>query len=581
MKNNFSRNFTRFFPYLIFILAFGLRLTYVYSLDNKAYYFDTTHYDTAAKSLVAGQGFGPSLHYYQTYKYYCLEPTYPLFLATIYSMFGQDYFAVRLAQVILSMLHMVLIFFIAQKLLPIRLHLWVLGITAVYPFFIYISGLLYVTQLFSLLLTLACALFLIYFEKRRVLWVALAALTLGFAMQTRPVLIPGLLLFVLWIYFLPGLKKRKKIAHILMIVGIVSVVFAPWTLRNYRVFGTFSPGRACLAENRVIESLHSIYTTNRLLKEDPPFNYRTFSVKIVNSDSLLFHCYLDDEHFVTLKPLEPLPYRTDGHFGLIFYGGDSLKIEQLQAWAKPEDRLVFSSQQIESIVYHTSDDISISQKNIALDSCRESWDNKIVFANNERVSRLLMTFHTPQKTSQIRRSALLLGLDSFSLQANGYMLWLQPNIEADLWIVQNGKPFRSIEVKKMEVKKNSTSIFDLISRYPVEYVTQHYLPEFINFWSPRINRITTLENQPTKFLDWISLLFFTPILFSTPFGCWALRSNRYRMLLLLIPLLTLSMGYALFFTEIRYRIPVDGFMLVFSAAGVDFLYKKLRGEKNV
>ena len=98
---------------IIFALAFFLRLGYVLSLEDRWYFFDTIHYDSAAQSIISGDGFGKSLHYYHKYSCFCLEPTYPLFLSFIYAIFGRHFIIVRIIQVLLSLLQLWLLYLIA------------------------------------------------------------------------------------------------------------------------------------------------------------------------------------------------------------------------------------------------------------------------------------------------------------------------------------------------------------------------------------------------------------------------------------------------------------------------------------
>jgi hypothetical protein len=569
--------------FILWLFAFVLvsRVIYVFTLDDKPYYFDTAHYDTAAQHLVENQTFGPSLHYYNNYEHYCLEPVYPLFLAAIYSVWGQQYEAVRLVQVLLSLLQIIVLWAIAKKFLSARASRWVAVVAAFYPFYVYISGLLYVTQLFALLLSLACLVFLIYDEQQTLKWAALAGAVLGLAMLTRPVLMPGLVLFILWMLFKSGIPQKRKIVHTLTMVILVFVVMTPWTIRNYRVFGSLAPGRACLAETRVLDRLNLMFYSQKILSEDAPFPHETFGVNIEDSDSLYFHCEIDDRHFLTLLPLEKLNYRPDGHVGLLLRGGDPLDLDHMQAWTQSGDSLVPLVSTSEPHAFVASEEISVSEGRVLLDSSESKWEYQLVFAKKDTLSRLKMTFADPVTSTRMRRSAFLIGLDSLSLSANGYMVWLHPYYEADIWLIQDGEPVRSIDVKKMYMDKEPISLFQLIKTYPVPYLTRHYIPELLNFWSPWIGRITTTANRPGKAMQLVSLLFFTPILVLALFGIWALRAKGYKLALVAIPLLTISMGYALFFTEVRYRIPIDGFLIILAVAGAHSLCCKWRGKDHV
>ena len=55
------------FLLLVLVTAAIVRLGYVLTLEDRWYFFDTTHYDTAARSLLDNGTFGPSLHFDNDY----------------------------------------------------------------------------------------------------------------------------------------------------------------------------------------------------------------------------------------------------------------------------------------------------------------------------------------------------------------------------------------------------------------------------------------------------------------------------------------------------------------------------------
>ena len=80
MKDWFTKNKL----VVLFALALAARLAFVLTLEDRYYYFDTVHYDKAAKALIAGRGFGEGYEFSQFFrKEYALTPLYPIFLAAI------------------------------------------------------------------------------------------------------------------------------------------------------------------------------------------------------------------------------------------------------------------------------------------------------------------------------------------------------------------------------------------------------------------------------------------------------------------------------------------------------------------
>lgn len=547
---------------LLLLLAAALRFIYIFSAADQSDFFDTVHYDTAAKSLVAGQGFGPSLHYYDRYKQYSLEPAYPLFLAAVYTLFGQSHAAVRIVQVLLSLLHIYLVYLITRRLRPAA-SLIALAFAAVYPFFIFITGLLYSTQLFALLLTLAIFGFLRYAQTFSFHWLSLGAVALGLSMVTIPVIMPAAPLIVLWLFFLPRGHLKERLQRTLWPSVLLMLVLAPWTIRNYLVFGTFSPGRACLAETRAFEQVELQFRYEDALKR-PYFDGRTFSVDILKDDRgrTLFRCSLDGRLLEILKVPEDdwtLPDST--FFGLMAYGGSKIGLPSISFSDRNGDPCPASE------TVH-SPELSYDNGAVLLQQSPAGWEYGLVFTRPAAYRRMTMTWPDSVAPQDMQRFAFWIGLEQPSLTADGYMIWLHFWRNSDLWQVCDGKPSRRLDFVDLQRKQNPTTLKALIIREPIRYFTRHFFPELLKFWSPIITRITTEERRPGAAMQAVSVIFLTPLLIFALIGVSELRrADGRNLLLVLIPVAVLAIGYALFFVEVRYRIPIDGFLIILAAVG--------------
>jgi hypothetical protein len=562
--------------FLLLLLAGVLRLAYVFSLENRYYFFDTVHYDSAAKSILAGNGFGPSLHYYDSYANYCLEPIYPLFLAGVYALFGQSYLAVRIFQALLSLLQIYFIYRITLIIRPTAA-LYALTFAAVYPFFIYISGLLYSTQVFSLLLTLTVFFFCLYSQTFRLKWLVFGAIALGLSIATIPVIAPAVALFALWVALINKKKLARSAAHVALLGTLVVLILTPWTIRNWLVFNVISPGRACLAESRAFEQVDLQFRYDDSFKQRY-FEGRQFRVEILNDkDNLRFKYFLDDIHLGTLQVLEDNWIWPDTvYFGLLFHGGTSIELPavELSHTTKSAD-LQFDD-------YIHSPELSVHDGRITLQETPKKWGYSLVFTRPDSFTRLTLTYPNPVTPQDMQRFAFLVGMDAPSLTSDGYMIWLHPWRDADLWEVKDGRPFRSLDVVDLVRKQNPMTLSRLIAKEPVRYFTRHFIPEFFKFWSPMISRITSSGYQPGLMQKAASILFFTPLLLFSLIGLAALFKNELKkLLLLLIPVVVLSLGYAVFFVEIRYRIPIDGFLIILASTGFSIFLEKWRKRKRV
>ncbi len=551
---------------LLLVLAAGLRVAYVMTLEDRWYYFDTAHYDSAACSILENGTFGASLHYYDQYEHYCLEPIYPLFLAGIYKICGHSFLAVRIAQVVLSILHLWIIFLTVRLLHP-KAAKWALLFGAVYPFFIYISGLLYVTQLFALLLACTIFFFLKYRQNYSLFWLALSALSLGIAIAARPVALPMSVLLAAWLFLFAHINFFKKTAHVLFAALCVVLVLTPWTIRNWNVYDMLSPGRTCLAETRVFETLDLEYRIEDS-QSMTSFPVREFTVRVTGEPDLpVFECFADDKQIAKLKLNEPFETPDSFYVGIIFKGGDSMSVENLYFFDENETRLNLSK-----ISAVASSQITTDSAGIYLSQAARGWQYTAVFDQKINASTFRMSYPQHIKPADVSRVAILFNLDKQSLDANGHMIWLHPWMQADFWRVENGRPAEPVETIDLYIQENPIDLKELVMSDPVRFVIKHVIPEFLNFWSPGIKRVTTSSNVGGA-MNAMSLLFFTPLLIFFVVGALALIKQWRSVLVLFIPIVTISGVYSVFFTELRYRIPIDGFLLVLAAVGVEWMLR--------
>ena len=122
----------------------------------------------------------------------------------------------------------------------------------------------------------------------------------------------------------------------------------------------------------------------------------------------------------------------------------------------------------------------------------------------------------------------------------------------------------------------------------IKFITSHpkqfiilYIKKFINFW--RIYPKTISNNQYTSPKNkMISIFSYGILLFLSLIGLWQTR-NRF-MYLSVIPLSSLffAMGYSLFLTSTRYRLPIDAFIILFASVIIaqlaGSLFKGANGE---
>ena len=107
----------------------------------------------------------------------------------------------------------------------------------------------------------------------------------------------------------------------------------------------------------------------------------------------------------------------------------------------------------------------------------------------------------------------------------------------------------------------------LLREQPLPYLSD-YVWEFVHFFQPMPDRITTQNAYTSSGAKLVTALYFLPVLILGLVGLLlGAGSTRERRLLALVPISTAAL-YALFFTQTRYRIPTEPQMLVLAALGL-------------
>jgi len=219
---------------LIWILfaAFIIRFAFILVLQPNGYYFsDTRHYDTAAQSILAGEGFGEK---------YNRSPLYPVFMAGVYALFGHSFTAMRTVEALLSVLLILLVFQIAKRVFG-DTAAWLSAIlAAAFPHFILLTGILYSTNLFTVLLALSIYSLILADEKTSYLLLAGSSAFAALAALTFPAFFFILPFWLLWILFRKNTTPLQNISTALFFSMVFIAALTPWTVRNYYKYNRFT-----------------------------------------------------------------------------------------------------------------------------------------------------------------------------------------------------------------------------------------------------------------------------------------------------------------------------------------------------
>lgn len=177
----------------VFVAALLIRGLFILTLKDGFYFYDSVDYSTAAVNLAANGEFGAA---------YKRPPVYPLFLAGIYALFGENIGAIRIVQALMGACLAVVVALVARRLGGDGVGALAGILWSIYPLGVFIAGLVYPTSVATLLL--ACAVLCMLTKTDQELGprrVVLGGILYGFAALTKPVALVTIVATTLWITY--------------------------------------------------------------------------------------------------------------------------------------------------------------------------------------------------------------------------------------------------------------------------------------------------------------------------------------------------------------------------------------------
>jgi len=171
---------------------------------------------------------------------YRATPTLPWFLAAVYRLAGHSYRAARVAQSVLAGMIVLAIYAIGATLFARATgYVAALGV-AFYPPLIYLSGVFYAEQLFTILLVATVFCLVKWWETKRVCWVVMAGIGLGLGALCRPVLLGFVPFAAAYVGWTANAKLRWP-RSVAVLLAALAVTVGSWTIRNAMTFHHFVP----------------------------------------------------------------------------------------------------------------------------------------------------------------------------------------------------------------------------------------------------------------------------------------------------------------------------------------------------
>lgn len=220
---------------------------------------DSVWYDRAARAFLSGNGIvsmdektaprqSVSARFNDVkqindvyYAHRNVPPLYPLFLALCYYIGGVNSISYFIPQLILGSATCLLIFFLAKEAFDERTALLSSAIAAFYPDLIFWTNFIRVETLFIFLLVLGFWLFIRGQSKENTALIYAGAVVFGLASLTRVTFIPFIPVLFLWSIVFSKKSKMQGFIVSMAMISIIIIILLPWCMRNYSVFGKFTP----------------------------------------------------------------------------------------------------------------------------------------------------------------------------------------------------------------------------------------------------------------------------------------------------------------------------------------------------
>ena len=168
---------------------------------------------------------------------------------------------------------------------------------------------------------------------------------------------------------------------------------------------------------------------------------------------------------------------------------------------------------------------------------------------------------------------------------SGHALWQGNNEYFDGFnrLGPNDIPPRLVELLKGKPINEQDRIYReeavrFITSHPKEFIIL-YVKKFINFWRIYPKPISQNQYTSTK-TKLISIFSYGILLFFSLIALWQTRRRFVYLCLIPISALLFAMGYSLFLTSTRYRLPIDAFIILFASVAIVQFVKNLFGRAS-
>jgi 4-amino-4-deoxy-L-arabinose transferase-like glycosyltransferase len=221
-------------------LAIGLGMVFVgfHSQTLVDTRFDPYDFGAMGKSLAEGHGFAPFGNLIER-----RAPLYPMMIAVLYVLFGEQSTLVLLAQALLLAATCVIVFDIGRRVFNVRTGYIAAVLCAVNPMLLRYVGDLQLETLLTFFFVAALWASVRFLARPSIGWGVLLGACVALAALTKSVALPYPFLFAAGVLLIAWLRRRRGQAGQVPWVAIASIfvalfaLLAPWTARNWVATG--------------------------------------------------------------------------------------------------------------------------------------------------------------------------------------------------------------------------------------------------------------------------------------------------------------------------------------------------------
>jgi len=214
--------------YIIFAIAFLIRLIYIIQLKSTIFYdhflLDEAFYNTWAKSIAGGEWLGKGV--------FEALPLYPYILGIVYKFFGYNLFLPRLLQITINSFSCVMLYLITKKVFNKRAGIIAGAIACLYAPFIFYTGTICATTFVVFFYLLTSLILLKAIEKPSLPRFFLFGFVVGIATLVRASILLFFPAVLLWLVVILKEKKRALGGSLIATIGLLFVL-VPITAINY------------------------------------------------------------------------------------------------------------------------------------------------------------------------------------------------------------------------------------------------------------------------------------------------------------------------------------------------------------